>query len=142
MACLSLAKMMVRGGEGATKLVRVEVTGAAEREHATAAARAIASSPLVKAAVNGGDPNWGRIMSAAGYSGAPLDETRVKLWIGSALVFENGAPTFIPRSESAEQMKADEVHFRLDLGMGAESDTFWTCDLSKKYVSINADHST
>jgi len=141
-ACLSLAKMMVRDGEGATKLVRVEVTGAREREHATMAARAIANSPLVKAAVNGGDPNWGRIVSAAGYSGAPLEENKTKLWIGNALVLDNGTATSVSKAEMAAQMQGDEVHFRLDMGMGCESDTFWTCDLSKEYVSINADYHT
>ena len=142
LACLSLAKMMVRDGEGATRLIRIEVTGAKEREHATMAGRAIANSPLVKAAVNGGDPNWGRVISAAGYSGAPFDETRAKLWIGDALVFENGMPTGFPKAELAAYMRTDEVSFRLDLGMGSESDTFWTCDLSKEYVSINADYHT
>ena len=142
LACLSLAKMMVRDGEGATKLVRVEVTGAQEREHATMAARAIANSPLVKAAVHGGDPNWGRVISAAGYSGAPLDESKVKLWIGSALVFANGSVTSVSKPEMAAQMQTDEVHFRLDLGSGPETDTFWTCDLSKEYVTINADYHT
>jgi len=141
-ACLSLAKMMVRDGVGATKVVRVEVTGAREREHATMAARAIANSPLVKAAVNGGDPNWGRIVSAAGYSGAPLEENKTKLWIGNVLVLDNGTATSASRAEMAAQMQGDEVHFRLDLGMGRESDAFWTCDLSKKYVTINADYHT
>jgi len=142
LVCLSMAKMMVRDGEGATRLVRVEVTGAEEREHATAAARAIASSPLVKAAVNGGDPNWGRIISAAGYSGAPIDENKAKLWIGSALVFDGGIATAAPEAELAAQMQADEIHFRLDLGLGTENDAFWTCDLSKEYVAINADYHT
>ena len=141
-ACLSLAKMMVRDGEGATKLVRIEVTGAQEREHATAAARAIANSPLVKSAVHGGDPNWGRIISAAGYSGAPLDESLVRLWIGDALVFEKGQAAAIPKHELALQMRGEEVSFRLDLGMGSETDTFWTCDLSSEYVTINADYHT
>ena len=142
LACLSLAKMMVRDGEGATRVIRIEVTGAQEREHATLAGRAIANSPLVKAAVNGGDPNWGRIVSAAGYSGAPFDPEKARLWIGDALVFENGMPTGAPKAKLAEFMRAEEVDLKLDLGAGTESDTFWTCDLSKEYVTINADYHT
>lgn len=141
-ACLSLAKMMVRDGEGATRMIRVEVTGALAREDATKAARAVANSPLVKAAVNGGDPNWGRIISAAGYSGAEMEEERAKLWIGDLLVFDTGSPTGCPKVELAAFVQKPEVHFRIDLGMGAESDTYWTCDLSKEYVSINADYHT
>ncbi|HUU68420.1 MAG TPA: bifunctional ornithine acetyltransferase/N-acetylglutamate synthase, partial [Planctomycetota bacterium] len=142
LACLSLAKMMVRDGEGATRMIRIEVTGAREREHATLAGRAIANSPLVKAAVNGGDPNWGRIVSAAGYSGAPFDPDKARLWIGDALVFENGMPAGVPKAKLAEFMRDEEVDFKLDLGTGTESDTFWTCDLSKEYVTINADYHT
>ncbi|NQT19226.1 MAG: bifunctional glutamate N-acetyltransferase/amino-acid acetyltransferase ArgJ [Planctomycetes bacterium] len=142
LACLALAKMMVRDAEGATKLVRVEVTGAQEREHATMAARAIANSPLVKTAVHGGDPNWGRVISAAGYSGAPVDPAKVKLWMGNVLAFADGAPATLSRNEMAVQMQGDEVCFRLDLGQGDESDTYWTSDLSKEYVTINADYST
>jgi glutamate N-acetyltransferase/amino-acid N-acetyltransferase len=134
--------MMVRDGEGATRLVRIEVTGAATREHATMAARTIANSPLVKTAVHGGDPNWGRIISAAGYSGAPLDESLARLWIGELLVFDGGTSTAIPKPDMARQMQGEEIQFRLDLGMGDESDTFWTCDLSREYVTVNADYHT
>jgi len=142
LACLSLAKMMVRDGEGATKVIKIEVTGAQEREHATTAARAIANSPLVKTAVNGCDPNWGRIISAAGYSGCPLDEAKVRLWIGGILAFDRGLPSNASKGELEEQMQADEVHLKLDLGMGGEADTFWTCDFSEEYVKINAAYHT
>jgi len=142
LACLSLAKMMVRDGEGATRLIRVDVTGAATREDATAAARAIANSPLVKAAVNGGDPNWGRVISAAGYSGAALVPEKAKLWIGDLLVFKNGMPTAVSQADAAARMQGSDVSFRLELALGSESDTFWTCDLSKEYVTINADYHT
>jgi glutamate N-acetyltransferase/amino-acid N-acetyltransferase len=141
-ACLLLAKMMVRDGEGATRLVRVEVTGAEERWHATAAARAIANSPLVKTAVNGGDPNWGRVISAAGYSEAPVDENKVALHIGGKVAFEKGAATTVPKKELAAEMSGNEVHIRLDLGVGSENDTFWTCDFSSEYVNINAEYHT
>jgi len=142
LVCLSLAKMIVRDGEGATKVIRVDVTGAGERQQATLAARAIANSPLVKAAVNGGDPNWGRVISAAGYSGASLVLDKARLWIGDLLVFENGMPAAVSTAEAAARMKGTDICFRLDLAMGSESDTFWTCDLSKEYVAINADYHT
>ncbi len=140
--CCSLAGQIVADGEGATRVVEIEVKGAASSIDALAAARAIANSPLVKAAVNGGDPNWGRVVSAAGYSGARLDPGRVELLINGLPACQHGRPAKPPQAKLAEQMAREHVKFTLDLGVGETSETVWTCDLSRDYVAINADYHT
>ena len=134
-----LARQIVRDGEGATRLIEITVTGARDEAHAERAARAVANSPLVKCAVHGGDPNWGRIVCAAGYSGAELTPQRTRLDLGSTRVFEAGLPT---GADAADQMAGDEVHILLDLGVGDAEATVWTCDLSQRYVEINAQYHT
>jgi len=140
--CCSLAGQIVADGEGATRVVEVEVKGAASTVDALAAARAIANSPLVKTAINGGDPNWGRVVSAAGYSGARLEPGRVELLINGLPACYNGGPAKTPQAKLAEQMARGHVKFTLDLGVGDKSETVWTCDLSREYVAINADYHT
>jgi glutamate N-acetyltransferase / amino-acid N-acetyltransferase len=140
-ACASLARQMVLDGEGATKLVEVTVRGARDREAALKAARTVAESPLVKTAFNGCDPNWGRIMAAAGRAGVALDPDVVDLYIGEVPVLKNG--TLASESwepAAAEVMKAREFSIILDLKAGNESVTFLTTDFSKEYVAINADY--
>jgi len=138
-----LALGIVRGGEGATKLVAITVTGAASDADGWTAARAIANSPLVKTAVHGGDPNWGRLVAAAGRSGAKfvLDGARVQ--IGPLVLFENGRPFDERASDAAEYLKGSSLEITVDVGAGGgHSATVWTCDLTAEYVKINAEYRT
>ena len=138
-----LALGIVRGGEGATKLIAITVTGAATDADAWMAARAIANSPLVKTAVHGGDPNWGRLVAAAGRSGAAfvLDGARVQ--IGSLVLFENGRPFDDRAPQAAEYLQGKDLAIEVNLGAGGpHRATVWTCDLSAEYVKINAEYRT
>ena len=141
--CTGLAKEIVRGGEGATKLVAVRVTGAASKEDARRAARLIANSPLVKTALNGGDPNWGRLVAVAGRAGVAFDPDRTVVRIGGVTLYD-GTTVFAEReSEAATHLKEHEVEVAVDLGVGgACAATMWTCDFSAEYVHINADYRT
>ena len=136
-----LALQLVRDGEGATKLVEVRVTGAATRDDARKVARSIANSPLVKTAIAGQDPNWGRIVMAVGKSGAEADRDRLSIRFGDILVAENGwvAPGY-SEAEAAAYMRGQELVIAVDLGMGPGADTVWTCDLTHAYIDINADY--
>jgi len=140
--CRTLAVKIVADGEGATRVVEVRIEGAASEKDARLAARAIANSPLLKCAIHGGDPNWGRVVSAVGYSGAKMDPEKTRHWIGPTLVFANGTPTKFNRPACAKYMKSDHVLLRVDLGLGRGAATVYTCDLSKEYVTINADYHT
>lgn len=140
-ALTSLARQIARDGEGATRLLTVRVEGAASREDARAAARAITASPLVKAAVWGRDPNWGRVLMAAGRSGARIDLDRAQVWLGGICAYRGGPVPFDEVSAS-EALAADEVVIRLDLGCGAHAATAWGCDLTPEYVHINGDYTT
>lgn len=136
-----LALQVVRDGEGATKLVEVRVTGAASDEDAAKVAFSIANSPLVKTAVAGQDPNWGRIVMAVGKSGAQADRDRLTIRFGDILVAEKGwrAPSYSEEA-GADYMKQAELVIGVDLGMGRAKRTVWTCDLTDRYVEINADY--
>jgi glutamate N-acetyltransferase/amino-acid N-acetyltransferase len=136
-----LALQVVRDGEGATKLVEVRVTGAATDEDAAKVAFAIANSPLVKTAVAGQDPNWGRIVAAVGKSGAEADRDRLTIRFGDILVAEKGwrNPGY-KEEDGAAYMQGDELLFHVDLGMGRAKRSVWTCDLTARYVEINADY--
>lgn len=138
---LDLAHQVVRDGEGASKFVTVQVSGAANDGDARKVAFAIADSPLVKTAVAGEDPNWGRIVMAVGKSGAKADRDRLTIHIGDVLVAENGwvSPGY-REEDGAAQMRRDEILLRVDLGLGAGAATVWTCDLTHGYISINADY--
>ncbi len=135
-----LARAIVRDGEGATKLITVEVVGAVNEADAKAVGRAVSNSPLVKTAFFGGDANWGRVMAAAGYSGATLVMENLALEFCGVRVFENGLPLPVNEDDMAERMKAKDVTVRLDLGVGAASWTYWTCDFSYDYVKINGSY--
>jgi glutamate N-acetyltransferase/amino-acid N-acetyltransferase len=138
-----LALGIVRGGEGATKLIAITVSGAATDSDAWMAARAIANSPLVKTAVHGGDPNWGRLVAAAGRSGAAfvLDGARVQ--IGPLVLFENGRPFDELAPKAAEYLNGKDLQIEVNLGTGGtHRATVWTCDLSAEYVKINAEYRT
>jgi glutamate N-acetyltransferase/amino-acid N-acetyltransferase len=138
-----LAREIVRGGEGATKLVTVTVTGAASLSDARLAARTVANSPLVKTAIHGGDPNWGRLVAAAGRSGADFSLERTSVAIGDVPLFVAGVP-HDERAEAAARVLAQrEVVITIDLGArGSNSATMWTCDLSAEYVRINGEYRT
>jgi glutamate N-acetyltransferase/amino-acid N-acetyltransferase len=138
-----LAREIVRGGEGATKLVTVRVTGARSAADAWLAARTIANSPLVKTAIHGGDPNWGRLVAAAGRSGAAFVLERASVAIGAVPLFVTGAPHDERADEAAKVLEAPAVTVTVDLGTGGTHDaTMWTCDFSAEYVRINAEYRT
>jgi glutamate N-acetyltransferase/amino-acid N-acetyltransferase len=140
--CLSLALGIVRGGEGATKLVTVRVTGAASPADARRAAKAIANSPLVKTAIHGGDPNWGRLIAVAGRAGVAFDLARAAVRIGPVVLFRDGRPYDEASPDAAACLEQREVTVTVDLGAGHATSTVWTCDLSAEYVRINAEYRT
>jgi len=138
-----LAREIVRGGEGATKLVTVRVTGGATQSDAWLAARTIANSPLVKTAIHGGDPNWGRLIAAAGRSGAAFTLDRASVTIGDVQLFVQGVPHDERASDAARVLEAPEVDLTVDLGTGGPGTAVvWTCDFSAEYVRINAEYRT
>lgn len=136
-----LAQLVVRDGEGATKFVEVQVTGAASGEDARKVALAIANSPLVKTAIAGEDANWGRIVAAVGKSGAEADRDRLTIRFGDMVLAENGwrSPDYDEARASA-YMKDQNLLIAVDLGLGAGAQTVWTCDLTHGYIDINADY--
>jgi glutamate N-acetyltransferase/amino-acid N-acetyltransferase len=139
----ALARQIARDGEGATKFVIVRVTGAASASDAKRAAEAIANSPLVKTAIHGGDPNWGRFVSAAGYSGAKMRVEKSACKVGRITVFKNGRPTDINLADVETIMKQKDVEITVDLGTGGKAaHRLYTCDLSREYITINADYHT
>ncbi len=141
--CDSLARQVAADGEGATKLVTVRVLGAATDADARRAAMAIANSPLVKTAIHGGDPNWGRFVSAAGYSGAKMNPDQAQCQVGKITVFRNGQPTDASLAEIQAAMRQSEVNITLNLGAGGKGTCrVYTCDLSREYIAINADYHT
>ena len=145
--CTQLAHMIVRDGEGATKFVEIQVTGAPTSADAHAIAVTVATSPLVKTAFAGSDANWGRILAAAGRAGIVFDQNQVELWIGIDTVDElqlvaQGTPTSYQEADAAHIFAQPAFKIRLDLASGTASDTMWTSDLTHEYVSINADYRT
>ena len=140
--CIHLAKMIVRDGEGATKFVEIVVRGAANDAEARAVGRAVGNSPLVKCAIHGGDPNWGRIICRAAGCGVRFDAARTRLHIGGKLAFDRGVPAGTALAELEAAMQATDITIELDLGLGRGRATVWTCDLSREYVRINADYHT
>lgn len=138
---LDLAHQVVRDGEGATKFVEIKVKGATDKAAAKTHAMSIANSPLVKTAIAGQDPNWGRVVMAIGKSGAPADRDALSIWFGDVLVAENGwvSPSYL-EEEAAEHMKGEHIRITTEIGMGTASTTVWTCDLTHGYIEINADY--
>jgi glutamate N-acetyltransferase/amino-acid N-acetyltransferase len=138
-----LAIGIVRGGEGATKLITIDVQDARSAADAMRVAKTIANSPLVKTAVHGADPNWGRIVAAAGRSGVMFDVQRATVHVGGVLLFENGLPHDGNAPQAAEHLKQKDVSIVVDLGTGGgRNATVWTCDLSAEYVKINGEYRT
>ncbi|WP_332649406.1 bifunctional ornithine acetyltransferase/N-acetylglutamate synthase [Lysinibacillus sp. 54212] len=137
-----LAKSIARDGEGATKLIEVEVEGAISHEEARKIAKTVVGSPLVKTAVFGCDANWGRIIAAVGYSGATVDPDKITIKIGGATMVENGEPILFSEEELIEILKQDDVKINVSLGVGEGHGFAWGCDLTYDYVKINASYRT
>ncbi len=137
-AARQLANLLVRDGEGATRVASITVEGARSAADADRVARVVAESPLVKTALHGGDPNWGRILAAVGRSGVELDASRVAIWIGDVHVAEGGEARDYDEAVAAAAMREDPVRFRIRLGEGSAAGWMWTSDLSRQYVDINS----
>ena len=140
--CTYLTQELARDGEGASHLIVVEVSGAADTTDARKAARTVASSNLVKSAVYGADPNWGRLMMALGRSGAAAEEEKVDLFVNGVCIMEAGKPIPFHRDAVVAQMRRPEVTFRLQLNLGSGEATAWGCDLTEEYVIINSAYTT
>jgi len=141
--CQKLARMIPDDGEGATHLITIDVEGARDREEARTLARAVADSPLVKTAVAGADPNWGRIVSAAGYSGVDFEERELSLWLNGTPLYKDGMPLdFDAQTVSANLRAERETTIRLQFKRGEGAIRFWSCDLTAEYVRLNADYTT
>ena len=140
--CIHLAREIARDGEGATRLIVVDVEGARDTADARTAARTVAASNLVKSAVYGADPNWGRLMMALGRSGAEADETKVDLFINGVCIMQEGKPVPFHRDAVVALMRGPEVTFGLHLNLGEGQATAWGCDLTEQYVIINSAYTT
>jgi len=138
--CRTLAKMIVKDGEGATKLIEVNIKGAATPEYALKAARAVADSYLVKTAIHGADANWGRIIAAVGYSGIEFNPEKVTLKISGLNILDAGYKVVFSEKEAKEVLIKNEVKIEVDLHDGIYEETIWTSDLSKEYITINASY--
>jgi glutamate N-acetyltransferase/amino-acid N-acetyltransferase len=140
--CRSLAWMVVRDGEGAERVMEISVKGARSDREASRAAHAVATSPLVKTALHGGDPNWGRILAAVGRSGARFSAGRVSLKVGDLVLVENGEPAIYREEKAARIFSRERVPVSIDLGAGSCKAFLMTCDLGHDYVTLNADYRT
>lgn len=141
--CADLARAIAADAEGATHLVTIQVEGARNDAEARRVAKAIADSALVKTALFGADPNWGRFVSAAGYAGVEFKEEQLSLWLGDFLLYQNGTPLpFDASAASAYMRNTRDITLRLQFSLGAGRCTFYTCDLSYDYVRLNADYTT
>ncbi len=137
-----LAKMIAQDGEGATKFIEISVRGAPSFAKAKQVAMAIACSPLVKTAIYGEDANWGRVLAAVGYSGVEIDPDKAAIWFGDLQLVKGGAPFDVDEERAAEILSERDITLVVDLGLGGEEATVWTCDLSHDYVTINAHYRT
>jgi glutamate N-acetyltransferase/amino-acid N-acetyltransferase len=136
--CEALAKSIARDGEGATKFVEILVAGASSVADARRVGKSIARSPLVKTALYGEEPNWGRIVCAAGASGVSLDPSRLSVRICGIPVFRRGEPVSLHKRQARQLLRTADVRIVLDLAAGDKAATVWTCDLSREYIDINA----
>jgi glutamate N-acetyltransferase/amino-acid N-acetyltransferase len=143
-ACVELARMIPADGEGASHFITIDVEGCRNRDEARALARAVADSPLVKTAIHGADPNWGRIVSAAGYAGITFEERDLSLWLNGVALYRAGAPLPFDAAALSAQLRAErDTHIRLALtSQGDAMCRFWTCDLTSEYIRLNAEYTT
>jgi glutamate N-acetyltransferase/amino-acid N-acetyltransferase len=135
-----LAKMIARDGEGATKLIEIEVAGATTEAEALKVARSVANSNLVKTAIHGEDPNWGRILAAIGYSGIDLDPAFVELWLNKYPILQQQYQIVIDEIPVQHSLTSKDIQLSINLNRGSAETRFWTCDLTKEYISINANY--
>lgn len=140
--CRELALKIVADGEGATKLVTITVNGALSSQDAALAADAVATSMLVKTALHGNDPNWGRILAAVGRSGATIDTERIRISQCGTLLFAGGLPATVDMTELKRKVSVRKIDILIEIGLGSQQRTVWTSDLSKEYISINAEYTT
>lgn len=141
--CIELAKKLVADGEGASHVMAINVTGAASEADAELIAKTVAASPLVKTAITGGDPNWGRIVSAAGYAGPKIDPTKTSLKICGVAIYQDGTPQTFDEKTLSESMKAaKEVAIELQVGTGPGKAAYWSSDLTCDYVRFNSEYTT
>jgi glutamate N-acetyltransferase/amino-acid N-acetyltransferase len=140
--CISLAKQIARDGEGATKLITIRVTGARSQADARTVGLSVANSSLVKTAVFGRDPNWGRILCAVGYAGVAVDPDRISVSMAGIPIFEKGAGLPFDRDSAVEALSVSDIDIHIDLGDGGASSELYTCDLTYDYVKINAEYTT
>lgn len=140
--CGDLARKIIRDAEGATHFVTVRVQGMASESDCRLVAKAVCDSPLVKTAIAGNDPNWGRIVSAAGYAGVPFREEELSLVLNNVVIYEAGRPLAVDAAAVSASMKQGEVTVDLQFRLGKSSTTYWTCDLTAEYVRLNADYTT
>ncbi len=141
--CIDLAKAIAGDGEGSTHLVTIEISGCADRAAALAIAKTVANSPLVMTAIHGADPNWGRIVSAAGYANVPLDPKGITLHLNGTLLYRNGAPVAFDAATVSKSIRDNrDTLIQLDFREGSAGVRFWTADLTAEYVRLNADYHT
>ncbi len=141
--CGELARAIAADAEGATHLITIDVEGLRDDREAYRVAKTVAESALVKTAIHGADPNWGRIVSAAGYAGVPFEESDLSLWMGDLLLYHGGTPQpFDAATASAYLKRERHVRLRLLFALGAGRCTFWTCDLTAEYIRLNAEYTT
>jgi len=140
--CMELAKKIIRDAEGAAHFVTVNVQGLPRDADARQIAKAVCESPLVKTAITGNDPNWGRIVSAAGYAGVPFQEQDVSLILNGVVIYEAGRPAAFDEVALSQSMKSGTVTIDLQFRLGKAQISFWTCDLTAEYVRLNADYTT
>jgi glutamate N-acetyltransferase/amino-acid N-acetyltransferase len=141
--CAELARAIAADAEGATHLVRIDVEGLRDDAEARRVAKAVADSPLVKTALFGADPNWGRVVSAAGYAGVEFEESQLSLWLNDFLLYQAGVPLDFDAAAISAHVKAQrDLQLRLQFTLGRGRCTFWTCDLTYEYVRLNAEYTT
>lgn len=139
--CVELGKKIARDGEGATKLIECNVTGAATHADARAVAKSVINSPLIKTAIHGGDPNWGRLLMAVGKTpGIKVNPAKLSFKFGNCLVFKDGEPTEFNEADASTELKKENVMVSVDLGLSTGQATAWGCDLTKGYIDINVDY--
>jgi glutamate N-acetyltransferase/amino-acid N-acetyltransferase len=140
--CINLARCIAKDAEGATKLIEVNVSGAANVTEARLAARTIVSSPLVKTAVYGNDPNWGRVIAALARSGVEIEEEKIDLSIGNHCILKAGSKVSYNEEDIIKELKNAEVNIKISLNLGTDDATAWGCDLTEEYVVINSKYTT
>ncbi|NPV50765.1 MAG: bifunctional glutamate N-acetyltransferase/amino-acid acetyltransferase ArgJ [Candidatus Methanofastidiosum sp.] len=142
LVCIELAKKIARDGEGATKLIECECIGAKSQIDADAISKSIISSSLVKSAIFGEDPNWGRIVAAAGYSGADMELDKIEVYLGELRIVNKGKGEGVSKEESRKELQKEFIKIKIDMNLGEFSSKAWGCDLSYDYVKINAQYHT